>query len=141
MSHKNLEMLCLTWNVNEQRPDGSPLFKWIADLSARASVAVIALQEIEMGGGSVAVAAAKDILNKSAQVSSPILLCLCKSHQAGEHSFSRQNRFPCVGYVRSKPLGMNRCMQAHRCFPVLFLLLKSQRDGATHKPVLNSYMC
>ena len=62
-------MLCLTWNVNEQRPDGSPLFNWIADLSAKASVAVIALQEIEMGGGSVAVAVAKDILNKSAQVS------------------------------------------------------------------------
>ena len=68
MSRKNLEMLCLTWNVNEQRPDGSPLFNWIADLSAKASIAVIALQEIEMGGGSVAVAAAKDILNKSAQV-------------------------------------------------------------------------
>ncbi|KAL0054630.1 hypothetical protein WJX82_000216 [Trebouxia sp. C0006] len=67
VSHKNLEMLCLTWNVNEQRPDGSPLFNWIADLSAKASVAVIALQEIEMGGGSVAVAVAKDILNKSAQ--------------------------------------------------------------------------
>ena len=61
-------MLCLTWNVNEQRPEGSPLFNWIADLSAQASIAVIALQEIEMGGSSVAVAAAKDILNKSAQV-------------------------------------------------------------------------
>ena len=79
MSRKNLEMLCLTWNVNEQRPDGSPLFNWIADLSARASIAVIALQEIEMGGGSVAVAAAKDILNKYAQVTCPfvILPVLC----------------------------------------------------------------
>lgn len=71
VSRKNLEMLCLTWNVNEQRPEGSPLFKWIADLSANASVAVIALQEIEMGGGSVAIAAAKDVLNKSAQVQLP----------------------------------------------------------------------
>ena len=61
MSHTNMEMLCLTWNMNEQRPDGRPLFKWIADLSARASVAVIALQENELGGGSVAVAAAEDI--------------------------------------------------------------------------------
>ena len=61
-------MLCLTWNVNEQRPEGSPLFNWIADRSARASIAVVALQEIEMGSSSVAIAAAKDVLNKSAQV-------------------------------------------------------------------------
>ena len=74
VSRKNLEMLCLTWNVNEQRPEGSPLFNWIADLSAQASIAVIALQEIEMGGSSVAVAAAKDILNKSAQVLQKSLL-------------------------------------------------------------------
>ena len=64
----NLEMLCLTWNVNEQRPEGSPLFNWIADLSGKASIAVLALQEIEMGSSSVAIAAAKDVLNKSAQV-------------------------------------------------------------------------
>ena len=68
MSRQNLEMLCLTWNVNEQQPEDSPLFKWIADLSAKASLVVVALQEIEMGGGSVAIAAAKDVLKKSAQV-------------------------------------------------------------------------
>ena len=68
MSRANLEMLCLTWNVNEQRPEGSPLFNWIAELSGKASIAVIALQEIEMGSSSVAIAAAKDVLNKSAQV-------------------------------------------------------------------------
>ncbi|KAL3132931.1 hypothetical protein ABBQ38_006845 [Trebouxia sp. C0009 RCD-2024] len=67
VSRGNLEMLCLTWNVNEQRPDGSPLFNWIADLSGKASIAVVALQEIEMGSSSVAIAAAKDVLNKSAQ--------------------------------------------------------------------------
>ena len=69
VSQANLEMLCLTWNVNEQRPEGSPLFNWIADLSGKASIAVVALQEIEMGSSSVAIAAAKDVLNKSAQVS------------------------------------------------------------------------
>lgn len=69
VSQANLEMLCLTWNVNEQRPEGSPLFSWIADLSGKASIAVVALQEIEMGSSSVAIAAAKDVLNKSAQVS------------------------------------------------------------------------
>ena len=62
-------MLCLTWNVNEQRPDpSSSLFQWVADLSAKASLVVVALQEIEMGSSSVAIAAAKDVLNKSAQV-------------------------------------------------------------------------
>lgn len=69
ISKQSLEMLCLTWNVNEQRPDpSSSLFQWVADLSAKASLVVVALQEIEMGGSSVAIAAAKDVLNKSAQV-------------------------------------------------------------------------
>lgn len=69
VSRQTLEMLCLTWNVNEQRPDpSSSLFQWVADLSAKSSVVVVALQEIEMGGGSVAIAAAKDVLKKSAQV-------------------------------------------------------------------------
>lgn len=102
MSHKNLEMLCLTWNVNEQRPDGSPLFNWIADLSAKASVAVIALQEIEMGGGSVAVAVAKDILNKSAQVSH--LVSTRHSQQARTASKGKTD-LPCIGYVRKQSLG------------------------------------
>lgn len=63
-------MMCLTWNVNEQRPDPeSKLFKWVSHATVRASIAVVALQEIEMGGSSVAMAAAKDVLNKSAQVS------------------------------------------------------------------------
>lgn len=70
VSRQSLEMLCLTWNVNEQRPDpSSSLFQWVADLGAKASIVTVALQEIEMGGGSVAIAAAKDVLNKSAQVS------------------------------------------------------------------------
>ena len=70
MSKESMEMLCLTWNVNEQRPDSSSsLFHWVADLSTKASIAVVALQEIEMGSSSVALAAAKDVLNKSAQVS------------------------------------------------------------------------
>lgn len=75
MSRGNLEMLCLTWNVNEQRPEGSPLFNWIADLSGKASIAVVALQEIEMGSSSVAIAAAKDVLNKSAQVGPAEQVC------------------------------------------------------------------
>lgn len=85
MRRANLEMLCLTWNVNEQRPEGSPLFTWLADLSGKASIAVVALQEIEMGSSSVAIAAAKDVLNKSAQVNL-LSLSLSLSQQASaEH--------------------------------------------------------
>ncbi len=108
-------MLCLTWNVNEQRPDGSPLFKWIADLSAKASVAVIALQEIEMGGGSVAVAAAKDILNKSAQVSCLSGGCLSgelylkKSHRAGTRSLQWQDRYSLYWLCQKQTLGTGAC--------------------------------
>ena len=115
VSHKNLEMLCLTWNVNEQRPDGSPLFKWITDLSAKASVAVIALQEIEMGGGSVAVAAAKDILNKSAQVSCLSGGCLSgelylkKSHRAGTRSLQWQDRYSLYWLCQKQTLGTGAC--------------------------------
>lgn len=66
-----LEVLCLTWNVNEQKPDGgSALFGTLAALAETARVAVFGLQEIEMGGSSVAMAAAKDALLKSAQVQS-----------------------------------------------------------------------
>ena len=65
--------MCLTWNVNQQRPDAnSRVFHTVADAGASASIVVVALQEIEMGSSSVAIAAAKDALRKSAQVSLPL---------------------------------------------------------------------
>ncbi len=64
--------MCLTWNVNQQRPDANNgLFHKVAEAGASASFVVVALQEIEMGSSSVAIAAAKDALRKSAQVSLP----------------------------------------------------------------------
>jgi len=51
----------LTWNVNQRRPPpDSPLFASLADLARDADVAVLCLQEIEMGGSSVALAAARE---------------------------------------------------------------------------------
>ena len=64
------EVACITWNVNEARPDPqSGLHRWVIDLSKEASLFVVALQEIESGGGSLALAAAKDALLAKQQAS------------------------------------------------------------------------
>lgn len=68
-SRQRLEVLCLTWNVNEQKPEaGSPFFRWLGELGRGAGLACLALQEIEMGGQSVATAAVRDALMRSTQV-------------------------------------------------------------------------
>ena len=65
-----MEVACITWNVNEARPDPSTgLHRWVIDLAKEASMFVVALQEIESGGGSLALAAAKDALLTKQQVS------------------------------------------------------------------------
>ncbi len=64
------EVAALTWNVNEARPDPQTgLHRWVIDLSKEASLFVVALQEIESGGGSLALAAAKDALLTKQQAS------------------------------------------------------------------------
>ena len=64
-----LEVFCLTWNVNEARPEGgNALHRWVVDLSREAGLLVVALQEIESGGSSLAMAAAKDALLARQQV-------------------------------------------------------------------------
>ena len=70
MERHAFEVACLTWNVNESRPDpGTGLHRWVIDLAKEASLFVVALQEIESGGGSLALAAAKDALLTKQQVS------------------------------------------------------------------------
>lgn len=56
--------------MNEQKPAHSVFFRSVTRLGCAENVklTVFALQEIEMGGGSVAMAAAKDALHKKAQV-------------------------------------------------------------------------
>ena len=66
----------MTWNVNQQKPhNSSPFFGNVGRLvsSEAIKLAVFGLQEIEMGSHSVAMAAAKDKMNKKAQVSSDSL--------------------------------------------------------------------
>lgn len=70
------QVLCLTWNVNQIKPMNH--FFDTVRLKARQdnfSVAIFALQEIEMGSSSVAIAAAKDRLAKKAQVCSFVPQC------------------------------------------------------------------
>ncbi|GAB4822767.1 hypothetical protein N2152v2_009813 [Parachlorella kessleri] len=66
--HDTVHMLCVTWNVGESKPSKrSPFF---TQLDGKVNVTdpgiqlvVVGLQEIEMGGSSVALAAAKDALS------------------------------------------------------------------------------
>ena len=70
MERHTFEVAALTWNVNEARPDPQTgLHRWVIDLSKEASLFVVALQEIESGGGSLALAAAKDALLTKQQAS------------------------------------------------------------------------
>ena len=67
------EVAALTWNVNEARPDPQTgVHRWVIDLSKEASLFVVALQEIESGGGSLALAAAKDALLTKQQASTAL---------------------------------------------------------------------
>lgn len=71
MQQQKLDVLCLTWNVNEQKPHANSLFFAMVSKLAEAQttkLAIFGLQEIEMGGHSLAIAAAKDKINKKSQV-------------------------------------------------------------------------
>ena len=46
-------MLCVTWNVGESKPEpGSPFFRWVHEAAFNTQLAVVGLQEIEMGSSS-----------------------------------------------------------------------------------------
>ena len=64
------QTLAITWNVNEQRPDHSSLFRMIRERAQDTHTLMVALQEVEMGGSSVALAAAKDAMAKGLQAGS-----------------------------------------------------------------------
>ena len=72
------DALVLTWTVNQCRPSksggaggigggGGSLFAAAADLSRAADVAVFCLQEVETGGSSVALAAARELAAPASQ--------------------------------------------------------------------------
>lgn len=67
-SRISLGVLAVTWNCGESRPEASsPFFRWIREHSGDKSLIVVSLQEVEMGGASVALAAAKETLSTKSQ--------------------------------------------------------------------------
>eukprot|EP01024_Parvocaulis_polyphysoides_P034507 TRINITY_DN30553_c0_g1_i2.p2 TRINITY_DN30553_c0_g1~~TRINITY_DN30553_c0_g1_i2.p2 ORF type:complete len:315 (+),score=19.47 TRINITY_DN30553_c0_g1_i2:26-946(+) len=65
VNNKALKILCGTWNVNETRPSSESICKWLSpNKFESADLVVVGLQEVEMGTGSVAVAAAKERVYK-----------------------------------------------------------------------------
>ena len=67
-SRISFETLAVTWNCGESRPGKtSSFFRWINEHSTDKSLAVFCLQEVEMGGTSVAIAAAKETLASKSQ--------------------------------------------------------------------------
>ncbi len=60
---ESINVLAVTWNCGESRPDSSsPVFRWLHEHGFDKSLVVVGLQEVEMGGTSVALAAAKNAL-------------------------------------------------------------------------------
>ena len=60
----SVQVLAVTWNCSEARPEPrSPYFRWIKQQGFDKSIVVVSLQEVEMGGKSVALAAARDAFN------------------------------------------------------------------------------
>ena len=48
-----LRALCVTWNVGESKPEaGSAFFRWVHEQAFNTQLAVMGLQEIEMGSSS-----------------------------------------------------------------------------------------
>lgn len=108
-----LEVFCLTWNVNEARPEGgNALHRWVVDLSRDAGLLVVALQEIESGGSSLAMAAAKDALLARQQVTPHAILAhmacrlLCLSCHHFEADVEQLHLASCCYRVRA---GLMKC--------------------------------
>ena len=57
---EGLKVLAGTWNVGEEHPRKETLREWLAEMAQHAGVVVVGLQEMEVGAGSIAIAAAKE---------------------------------------------------------------------------------
>ena len=52
-SRESVKVLAVTWNVGESKPgSSSSFFRWLKETAFGSQVAVVALQEIEMGSSS-----------------------------------------------------------------------------------------
>ncbi|KAK1294145.1 Type I inositol 1,4,5-trisphosphate 5-phosphatase 13 [Acorus calamus] len=57
---ENLQILAGTWNVGQERASHDSLISWLGSAASEACIVVVGLQEVEMGAGFLAMAAAKE---------------------------------------------------------------------------------
>ncbi|PNT68462.1 hypothetical protein BRADI_3g40800v3 [Brachypodium distachyon] len=57
---ENIKMLVGTWNVAQEKASPESLWSWLASASSDVGLVVVGLQEVEMGAGVLAMAAAKE---------------------------------------------------------------------------------
>ncbi|KAK1277589.1 Type I inositol 1,4,5-trisphosphate 5-phosphatase 12 [Acorus gramineus] len=57
---ENLQILAGTWNVGQERASHDSLISWLCSAASEACIVVVGLQEVEMGAGFLAMAAAKE---------------------------------------------------------------------------------
>ncbi|KAH9311866.1 hypothetical protein KI387_026901, partial [Taxus chinensis] len=57
---EHIKILAGSWNVNQERANYDSLISWLAYPASEASIVVVGLQEMEMGPGFLAMAAAKE---------------------------------------------------------------------------------
>ena len=62
LGETEVRFLVGTWNVAEKRPGAGDVSAWLGERSRDADVAVVALQETQMGGGAVALSTAREVL-------------------------------------------------------------------------------
>ncbi|KAK1291276.1 Type I inositol 1,4,5-trisphosphate 5-phosphatase 12 [Acorus calamus] len=57
---ENFKILAGTWNVGQERASHDSLISWLGSAASEACIVVVGLQEVEMGAGFLAMAAAKE---------------------------------------------------------------------------------
>jgi len=110
------DALFLTWNVNQARPnrnDPRGVFAAVADLSGPTDVAVFCLQEVEMGGSSVALAAARELAAPASQEKGNAnaqwwAQALHESLSGGVNAWGRVGLRQLSGMVRERGKGKGR---------------------------------
>jgi WD40 repeat protein len=73
---ENIKMLVGTWNVAQEKASPDSLMSWLGSASSDVGLVVVGLQEVEMGAGVLAMAAAKESVRYlTLAVTSPFLFC------------------------------------------------------------------
>ncbi|URD81200.1 IPPc [Musa troglodytarum] len=58
--YENIKILAGTWNVGQERASHNSLISWLGSAASEVGLVVVGLQEVEMGAGFLAMAAAKE---------------------------------------------------------------------------------